>query len=258
MGDLVDRIAEWAASASKGVVFTGAGISTESGIPDFRGPGGFWERNDVAKYTFQNYVADPEHRKLRWRNAIEGGGFMRSGQDAAKPNDGHLAIARLEELGVVRGVVTQNVDGLHQDAGSGHVLELHGTARRVTCLDCREGWPTPLILERVRAGEQDPACTYCGGILKSATISFGQAMPTEVVEEAHVWSTEADFFLVVGSSLVVYPAAALPGVAKRSGAKLAIVNREQTEQDPLFDAVVHDQAGPTLMAIVERIEQLRR
>ena len=189
--------------------------------------------------------------------AIEGGSFMRAAGKAAEPNDGHRAIAKLEELGVVRGVVTQNVDGLHQDAGSGQVLELHGTSRRVACLECREGWPTPVILERVRGGEEDPSCTYCGGILKSATISFGQSMPTDVVEEAHSWSVAADFFLVVGSSLVVYPAAAFPGVAKRSGAKLAIINREQTEQDPIFDAVIHGNAGETLSAIVDRITQLR-
>jgi NAD-dependent deacetylase len=174
--------------------------------------------------------------------------FMRTD---AKPNAGHLAIARLEELGHVRGVVTQNIDGLHQDAGSGRVLELHGTSRRVVCLECREGWPTPVVLERVTAGEEDPSCTYCGGILKSATISFGQQLPTDVVEEAHVWSTEADFFLVVGSSLVVYPAAAFPGVAKRSGAKLVLINREPTDQDDIFDAVIHDDAGPTLQAIVD-------
>ena len=246
--DDLDRIAQWAREASRGVVFTGAGISTESGIPDFRGPGGFWERNDASKFTFQNYVADPEHRKERWRMAADKQSFMRTD---AKPNAGHLAIARLEQLGHVRGVVTQNIDGLHQDAGSGRVLELHGTSRRVVCLECREGWPTPVVLERVAAGEEDPSCTYCGGILKSATISFGQQLPTDVVEEAHVWSTEADFFLVVGSSLVVYPAAAFPGVAKRSGAKLVLINREPTEQDAIFDAVIHDDAGPTLQAIVD-------
>ncbi len=253
MQDAIETIARLAASATRGVVFTGAGISTESGIPDFRGPGGFWERNDASKFTFQNYVADPEHRKERWRMATDERSFMRAN---AEPNTGHRAIARLEELGVVRGVVTQNIDGLHLDAGSKNVLELHGTARRVVCLECREGWPTPLILERVRAGEEDPECTYCGGILKSATISFGQQLPSDVVEEAHAWSVEADFFLVVGSSLVVYPAAAFPGVAKRNGARLAIVNREETEQDPIFDGVIHGDAGPTLQAIVERVEAL--
>jgi NAD-dependent deacetylase len=252
MDALVDRIAEWASAASRGVVFTGAGISTESGIPDFRGPGGFWERNDASKFTFQNYVADPAHRKERWRMAVDRGSFMRTD---AKPNAGHVAIARLEELGLIRGVITQNIDGLHQDAGNADVLELHGTARKVVCLECHEGWPAAVVLERVAAGEEDPSCTYCGGILKSATVSFGQQLPSDVVEEAHRWSLEADFFLVVGSSLVVYPAAAFPGVAKRSGAKLVIVNREPTGQDELADAVIHSDAGPTLQAIVERIRR---
>jgi NAD-dependent deacetylase len=255
--DVLDQVAEWAARARLGVVFTGAGISTESGIPDFRGPDGFWKRNDQAKFTIQNYVRDPEHRKERWRMAIQGGSFMRApGAEAAKPNDGHKAIARLEELGIVRGVVTQNVDGLHQEAGSRAVLELHGTTKRIGCLSCGESWPRDEILQRVVDGEEDPACTSCGGILKSATISFGQQLPTDVLEEANEWSLAADFFLVVGSSLVVYPAAALPGVAKQAGAKLAIVNRDDTDQDPLFDAVIQEAAGPTLNGIVERVERL--
>ena len=255
--DVLDQVAQWAGQARRGVVFTGAGISTESGIPDFRGPDGFWKRNDSSKYTIQNYVRDPEHRKQRWQMAIKGGSFMRaSGAAAAAPNAGHIAIARLEELGVVRGVVTQNIDGLHQEAGSNAVLELHGTARRISCLSCGASWPSEEILDRVRFGEEDPACTSCGGILKSATISFGQTLPEDVLEEAHRWSLQADFYLVVGSSLVVNPAAALPGVAKHSGARLAIVNREETEMDGLFDAVLHDEAGPTLSTIVDRVERL--
>jgi NAD-dependent deacetylase len=250
--DPLDQVARWAAEAKRGVVFTGAGISTESGIPDFRGPDGFWKRNDQAKFTFQNYVADPEHRKERWRMAAERRSFMRTD---VEPNAGHRAIARLEELGRIRGVVTQNVDGLHQDAGSKEVLELHGTSRKVVCLECREGWPTPVILERVTAGEADPSCTYCGGILKSATISFGQSMPADIVEEAQRWSLRADLFIVVGSSLIVYPAAAMPSIAKQSGARLVIINREPTEQDDLADVLIHGDAGPTLSAIVERVER---
>ena len=265
--DVLDQVAEWAARSRRGVVFTGAGISTESGIPDFRGPDGFWKRNDQAKFTIQNYVSDPEHRKERWQMAIKGTGFMRGTGDVAAPNAGHIAIAKLEQLGIVRGVVTQNVDGLHaraaqEAAGPGarsareDPLELHGTTKRIACLSCGESWPRDEILERVRGGEDDPACTSCGGILKSATISFGQQLPTDVLEEAHQWSLDADLFLVVGSSLVVYPAAALPGVAKQAGAKLAIVNAEQTDQDALFDAVIQEPAGPTLTALVERVEQL--
>ena len=249
--DAVDRIASWAAASRKGVAFTGAGISTESGIPDFRGPNGFWKRNDAAKFTIQNYVRDAEHRKQRWRQAVEGASFMRSD---VRPNAGHIALARLEELGVVRGVITQNVDGLHQEAGSTNVLELHGTAKKVGCLGCGERWPNEVILERVRAGEDDPRCTYCGGILKSATISFGQNLPEDVVDAAHRWSLEADFFLVVGSSLVVSPANGFPVVAKRMGAKLAIVNREPTDMDEIFDEVIRGDAGPTLSALVERVE----
>ena len=255
----IERIAQWAARARAGVAFTGAGISTESGIPDFRGPGGFWERNDAAKFTIQNYVRDPEHRRERWRMAVEGRSFLgknKAGEEI-KPNAGHLALARLEELGVIRGVITQNVDGLHADAGNELVVELHGNARRIGCLSCGESWPSEDVLKRVREGEEDPECVYCGGILKSTTISFGQQLPEDAINKAHVLSASADFFLVVGSSLVVYPAAAMPGVAKKAGAKLAIVNREPTEQDYTADAVIHADAGPTLTAIVERVEQLR-
>jgi len=254
VNDAIERIATWAGQAKTGVAFTGAGISTESGIPDFRGPNGFWKRNDASKFTIQNYVQDPEHRKERWRQAVEGQSFMRTD---VQPNAGHVALARLEQLGSIRGVITQNVDGLHQEAGSVNVLELHGTAKKIGCLSCGERWPVPVILERVQAGEDDPQCTYCGGILKSATISFGQQLPTDVVEEAQRWSVEADFFLVVGSSLVVSPANAFPGVAKRMGANLAIVNREPTDLDGMFDEVVLADAGPTLTALIERVERVR-
>lgn len=249
---MLDQIASWAASARSGVVFTGAGISTESGIPDFRSPGGIWTRYDPRTFTFQRYVAEPEVRKLGWQMRKE----LRSVD--ARPNEGHQAIARLEELGAVRGVVTQNVDGLHQQAGSRSVLELHGTTRFVSCLRCAARWPMEEILARVDAGEEDPACLECSGILKSATVSFGQSLPPDVVEQAHRLTLEADFFLVVGSSLVVYPAAAFPAQAKRSGARLVIVNREPTGTDGIADAVVHAEAGPTLTAIVQRVERLLR
>ena len=250
----LDQIADWLVRARQGVAFTGAGISTESGIPDFRGPDGFWKRNDQSKFTIQNYIRDPDHRKERWRMAVERRSFMRTD---VKPNAGHIALARLEELGCIRGVITQNIDGLHAEAGNEHVLELHGTSRRVACLSCEESWPAPDILKRVEAGEEDPECTYCGGILKSATISFGQQLPPAVVEEAQRWSLQSDLFLVVGSSLVVTPAADLPGVARLRGAKLAIVNREPTHQDDLFDVVVHADAGRTLTDIVELVERVR-
>lgn len=252
-GDL-DRLAEWLAHAQRGVAFTGAGISTESGIPDFRGPDGFWKRNDQAKFTIQNYVRDPEHRKERWRMAVDRKSFMRTD---VKPNTGHVALARLEQLGCIRGVITQNIDGLHFEAGNEHVLELHGTSKRVACLSCNESWPAPDVLKRVEEGEDDPACTSCGGILKSATISFGQQLPVDVLQEAHQWSVQADVYLVVGSSLVVTPAADLPGVAKQRGAKLGIINREPTERDFYFDVAILGDAGPTLTELVERVERIR-
>lgn len=252
--DTLGRIADWLANARSGVAFTGAGISTESGIPDFRGPDGFWKRNDASKFTIQNYVRDPEHRKERWRMAAERKSLMRTD---VKPNAGHVALARLEQLGCIRGVITQNIDGLHAEAGNEHVLELHGTSRRIACLSCGESWPAPDILKRVDEGEEDPSCTSCGGILKSATISFGQQLPQDVLNEAHRWSLEADVYLVVGSSLVVTPAADLPGVAKQRGAKLAIVNREPTERDFYFDVSVLGDAGPTLTDLVARVEQIR-
>lgn len=250
--DVLERVAGWAAEARAGVGFTGAGISTESGIGDFRGPGGFWERNDQRKFTIQNYVRNPEHRKERWRMAVERRSFMRPD---TKPNAGHVGLARLEELGCIRGVITQNVDGLHHDAGSGTVIELHGSARRIVCLSCHESWPASEILARVEAGEEDPECTFCGGILKSATISFGQQLPADAVEQAHELSLGSDFFLVVGSSLVVYPAAGFPQIAKQAGAKLVIVNREPTELDHLADAVISADAGPTLQTLVELVER---
>jgi NAD-dependent deacetylase len=247
--DEIERVASWLAGASRGVVFTGAGISTESGIPDFRSPGGIWTRYDPRQFTYQRYVAETEVRKLAWSV------FRDRALTKAEPNAGHRAIARLEELGVVRGVVTQNVDGLHQDAGARNVLELHGTSKFVVCLSCGSRWPTPEIHARVEAGEDDPRCVHCEGILKRATVSFGQQLPPDVVDEAHRWSMEADVFVVVGSSLVVYPAAAMPAEAKNAGARLVILNREPTPLDDLADAILNDEAGPTLTAIVGRVEQ---
>lgn len=250
----IEQVARWAAGARNGVAFTGAGISTESGIPDFRGPGGFWERNDATKYTIQNYVADPEHRKQQWRRSAQG--RVLDSSERPKPNAGHIALARLEELGLMRGVITQNIDGLHYEAGSRRVLELHGTTKRIGCLECRASWPAEEILQRVRGGEDDPRCTECGGIMKRATISFGQSLPMDVLREAHEWSLEADFFLVVGSSLVVTPAADLPVAAKQAGARLVILNRERTQLDRFADVVINSDAGPTLTELLSLVEPL--
>jgi NAD-dependent deacetylase len=186
--------------------------------------------------------------------ATQGG--LRGHMVAVEPNAGHRALARLEELGLFRGVITQNIDGLHFAAGSRDVLELHGTSKRVACLSCKASWPSEEIIQRVRAGEDDPSCTECGGILKSATISFGQQLDPDVINEAERWAIESDVCLVVGSTLVVYPAAMIPEAAKASGAALVIVNREPTPLDGIADEVVLGEAGPTLTDLVGRVERL--
>lgn len=234
------RLGEALAAARRIVAFTGAGISTESGIPDFRGPQGLWTKMDPSEFTIDNYVARPEHRKRSWRMRVE-----RTGQ-RFEPNAGHRALVDLERLGVLDCVITQNVDGLHQDAGSTVVLELHGGMKRVVCLGCRREEPAEAVLDRVRAGEEDPACRACGGILKTATVSFGEALPPDVLAESYRRAEECDLCLVVGSSLVVFPAADVPAAAVRAGARLAILNQEATPLDPLADPVVRGGAGPVL------------
>jgi len=249
MPDVLDEIASWLATARRGVGFTGAGISTESGIPDFRSPGGVWTRHDPRKLTFQRYLASEAVRRQAWQMRME----LWSREHA--PNAGHEALARLEQLGLLRGVITQNIDGLHQQAGSS-VVELHGTMRTIACLSCAASWPHREVMKRLEAGEQDPKCTSCGGIIKAATISFGQSIPAHVLEQAHEWSVSADLLLVVGSSLVVYPACDMPVAAKRAGARVVIINREPTPVDHVADAVVNAEAGPTLGDLVGRVEAL--
>ena len=243
--DQIEDLASLLASARRGIAFTGAGISTESGIPDFRGPNGVWKTLDPNEFTIQNYVSNPEHRARVWRMRIEQLG------PKPEPNAGHRALVELERMGLIDSVVTQNIDGLHQLAGSSTVLELHGSMREVMCLSCARRWPMEDVTTRVRDGEEDPHCTECGGLLKSATVSFGQSLPTDVVEDAFRRAEECDTCLVVGSSLVVYPAAGIPIQAKRSGAVLAIVNAEETELDDIADVVVRGQAGEVLSATVE-------
>jgi NAD-dependent deacetylase len=234
-------------AARRVVVFSGAGISTESGIPDFRSPGGLWTRYDPRQLGFRRYLADPASRRLAWRLRCE------LHHLDARPNPAHLACVRLAEAGRLAGVITQNIDGLHLDAGlpAELVCELHGTARQVVCLACGDRGPMAAAVARVEAGEEDPACLGCGGILKAATVSFGQNLPPAVWARAEAMTAACDAFVTVGSSLVVQPAAGLPGRAKRLGASLLVVNREPTPLDGLADAVLHGEAGTLLPALVE-------
>jgi len=239
----IERVASWLAAAHRGIVFTGAGISTESGIPDFRSPNGVWARNKPVYYD--EFLASAEARHEYWRQKAEAAGDFQQ----AAPNVGHQTIARWEQQGRVLGVITQNIDGLHQDAGSRRVWELHGTARWIACVDCSERYEPLPLLARFRAENAVPPCPACGGRLKSATVSFGQMLPTEVLEESVELARTSDVFLAIGSSLVVHPAAGLPQLAKRAGAKLVIINRDPTDLDSMADVVLHEPIGATLSAI---------
>jgi NAD-dependent deacetylase len=231
------------------VVFTGAGISTDSGIPDFRSPGGIWHRYHPNKFTYQRYLADTQARRLSWQLRCE---LLSM---SPKPNAAHLACARLGQAGRLAGVVTQNIDCLHTDAGVAPdlVCELHGNGRWVACLSCQDRIPMTEAVARVEAGEEDPACTQCGGILKPTTISFGQALPPAVWEQAETMTATCDALLAVGSSLVVYPAARLPELAVEVGATLVILNREPTPLDPLADVVLRGECGELLPRLVDAL-----
>jgi NAD-dependent deacetylase len=242
------QVAAWIGSAERIVVLTGAGISTESGIPDFRGPEGVWTRNPGAEKmaTLSHYVADPEVRRRAWQSRLASPAFQ------AKPNAGHHALVALERAGRLHALITQNVDGLHQAAGSSpdRVVEIHGTLHEVVCLDCGERAPMQRALARVRAGEADPACRSCGGILKSATISFGQSLVARDLQRAEAAARSCDLLLAVGSTLSVFPIAGVVPVAKRAGARIVIVNAEPTEMDALADAVIRGPIGEILPVLV--------
>jgi NAD-dependent deacetylase len=226
------------------VAFTGAGLSTASGVPDFRSPGGVWSRHQPV--PFDAFLSDPEARRRYWR-------YKRETYDAfarALPNAAHLALADLENAGRLQGVVTQNIDGLHQEAGSRRVIELHGTNRWVGCLECHRRFPADEIHHRVSAGDEDPLCERCGGLLKPATISFGQVLPRAVLDEAFALATSADLFLVLGTSLAVHPAAAIPDAAADAGARLVVVNREPTPVDGRAAVVLYGAVEEILPAIL--------
>lgn len=240
----IESVRAWVESASRIVFLTGAGISTESGIPDFRGPHGVWTRDPQAEKLsdIRYYVADPEIRRKSWQARLVHPAWT------AKPNAGHAAIVEVERRGKLHALITQNIDGLHQKAGNlpKRVIEVHGTVHDVVCLCC--GWKGPMqsTLERVRSGEVDPACTRCGGILKSDTVSFGQPLVPEVIERAMRAAAEADLFISVGTSLRVYPVAGAVQLAKDARARVVIVNAETTPLDGIADAVISRPIGETL------------
>lgn len=231
--------------ARRVVVFTGAGISTESGIPDFRSPGGVWSK--MQPIYFQDFVRSEDARREAWRRVYAG----TAGWTGRAPNAGHYAVTRLVARGKASAVITQNVDNLHQDAGvpPDQVIELHGNASYAKCLDCGERYSFDVFRADFVEREQIPTCHVCGGLVKSATISFGQSMPQEPMRRAETETLSCDLFLVLGSSLVVYPAAGFPILAKQTGAKLAIVNREPTELDAHADLVLHDEIGPVMSEV---------
>lgn len=244
-----ERLARLIGAAQRVVVFTGAGISTESGIPDFRSPGGIWTK--MMPIDFDEFVRSPEARRESWRRRFE----MESTWNSVKPNAGHGAVAELVRRGKVTHVITQNIDNLHQDSGvpEERVIELHGNTRYAKCLTCGARVEIADIRAHYDRHGEPPDCKFCGGIVKTATISFGQAMPDDEMDRAKRATFACDLMLVLGSSLVVYPAAGFPLLAKRNGARYAIVNREETEQDPVADLVLHDGIGAVMTAALERL-----
>ena len=247
--ELLDTVAGWLADARRVLPFTGAGISTASGIPDFRGPKGVWTTTDPARYTIQNYLADPAVRRERWRDRLS------SPIDEAQPNAAHRALVDLERMGKVSTVITQNIDGLHQQAGSGRVIELHGTTREAACLSCRARMPIAQVLSRVAEGDEDPRCERCDGLLKTATISFGQALIEADVELAMAEARGCDVCLAVGSTLSVWPAAGVPLTAARQGARLIIVNQGATDLDDAAAAIIQGDAGTALTRLVSSVRE---
>jgi NAD-dependent deacetylase len=240
-----DALAELIGDARRVVIFTGAGMSTESGIPDFRSPGGVWSR--MKPIYFQEFVADEDKRREAWNRAFSGV----AGWVGAAPNAGHMAVARLVARGKVSSVITQNVDNLHQASGvpAEQVIELHGNASYAACLDCGLRHELEVLKQGFLGTEEIPTCRDCGGLVKVATVSFGQPMPQDVMMRAEAETLASDLFIVLGSSLVVFPAAGFPVMAKRNGAKLVIVNREPTDMDDIADLVLNAEIGPVMSAV---------
>jgi len=236
------------------VIFTGAGLRTESGIPDFCRPGGVRDKYKPEDFYFDNFISSEISRWKYWQMATE----MYEPMKKAQPNAAHFAIAELEKMGRLDCVITQNIDNLHVRAGNSpeKVIELHGTAMSVSCLDCRKKFDRERVQERLREEMKVPYCDSCGGPLKPDTISFGQAMPVKETQEAYERSSASDLFIVIGSSLVVQPAASMPVTARRNGARLAIINRDPTPCDSMADVVLHDQAGTTMTALLHCLKKI--
>ena len=250
------QVRSWIAEARRVVALTGAGISTDSGIPDFRGPQGLWTKNPVAEKmsNIHYYLADAEVRKASWQNRLSSPAWT------ARPNPGHVALVELERRGKLHALITQNIDELHQIAGNSpeRVIEVHGTMRKFMCWGCGMRGPMQLVLERVRAGEEDPHCRDCGGILKSDTISFGQQLVPEVIDQAMRAAAEADVFVSVGTSLQVYPVAGTVELARNAGARIVIVNAQATPFDSIADAVFNESISTVLPQFIPGQESAAR
>lgn len=247
----VEKMVELIQASSRMVVFTGAGISTESGIPDFRGPGGVWEKFDPNEFHIDRFMASEESRRRYWLRSTD----MYNQFLVSRPNAAHQAVVTLERMGKVSAVITQNVDGLHQAAGSNpdHVIELHGTALYVACLSCGHRMERTAFQPLVSEAGDAPDCDQCGGLMKPATISFGQMLIPENLARSAEETDASDLFLVIGSSLVVYPAAEFPARAMRNGAPLVILNRQDTPYDPVATVVVNESAGQVMTRVVEAL-----
>ncbi|HUV52691.1 MAG TPA: Sir2 family NAD-dependent protein deacetylase [Dehalococcoidia bacterium] len=250
--ELIEEVANLIVNAKKVVVFTGAGISTESGIPDFRGPDGLWTKFDPEDFTYQRFVSDREARKRLWGMSKTVG---LSWTDM-KPNDAHYAVAELDKIGKLDCIITQNVDGLHQKAGvaDDKVIQLHGNMQWAKCLSCGERWRNEEVMRWVEAGAEDPECVKCGGIIKPEGVFFGEAMPVWETMEAEKRSRSCDLCIVIGSSLVVYPAALMPYYALQSGAKLVIINDGPTELDSAADVRISERAGMVMSKVLEKVK----
>jgi NAD-dependent deacetylase len=244
------RVARWLKQSSSAVAFTGAGVSTESGIPDFRSPGGIWSQSQPV--YFDDFLAREDARFEYWRQKSA------AHQDftQASPNAGHRVLAAWQAAGRLRAVITQNIDGLHQLAGSTGVIELHGTARSIACLSCHRRYDADPLVRQFLETKIVPACQACGGLMKHATISFGQALDQQVLAHAMQRASEADLMLAIGSSLLVHPAASLPGIARDHGARLVIINRDPTPCDSSADLVIRDAIGTALTEIDHCLETL--